>query len=131
MNPDSQAVSKLFPEVLDAMLRAGWLEGHSFVEGKGHHLVWSSDGAQRAALIKRIAQTFRLLDDDRAAIRFGVSSNGRALPGHAFPDEPAITAFWFECVDQLGIRGDADRLLVMVHIANSWAPDADTPVILG
>ena len=119
-----------YTRIMNLLLQAHWLRSYSFTDGKGYHLTWDPLGTERSFLLKRIAVTYRLQNDDRAAVIFDKIARGETLPDYArsIPLDNALARFWCECVDDLGLRGDADGLLFLVHIVMGWAPDLDTPV---
>ena len=114
-----------FEVVMDSMVRAGWLKSHIFTTGKGHHLVWTTEGGQRAVLMKEIVVSHGLDQDDRSPIAFDMLSKGERLPAArlAFEPEEILLAFWKSCVDELEVHGD--ELLVLIQIVKGWAPDRD------
>lgn len=124
----------LFTGVMDLMVQARWLRSYTFTEGKGYHLTWTEAGAERACVLKKIADTFQLESDDRAPLVFDSYAHGSPLPpGAAIKGEldQNILAYWRESVAQLTLPRDEDHLLALVHIATGWAPDVNTPLRFG
>jgi hypothetical protein len=132
MFTDSQ-MKTLFLRVMDKMLEARWLESHVFTDGKGHHLVWTPAGAERSVLLKKIAETYRLTSDDRAAYGFDILAHGESLPGFVrpIPLDDTLATYWRESVGQLGLHRDEDGLMGLVHIVIGWAPDSQPRVKFG
>jgi hypothetical protein len=126
MDPDQVRV--IFERVAYQMVLAGWLKGYGFTAGVGHDLVWRTEGAQKALLLKDLSEKFALTEDDNSPLFFHMACKGLELPvGIAFPPiEIEVSAFWLLCVGELGLEGDADGLLAMVHIVTSWGPEAET-----
>jgi len=126
MSPDEVRV--IFERVSYRMVAAGWLKGYGFTGGIGHELVWRAEGAQRALLLRDLCDKFLLTEDDNSPLYFHMACKGMNLPdGISFPSiDIEVTAFWLLCVGELGLEGDGDGLLGMVHIVNSWGPDAET-----
>jgi hypothetical protein len=127
MEPDQVRV--IFERVAYQMVLAGWLKGYGFTAGIGHDLVWRTEGAQKAILLKDVAEKFALTEDDNSPLFFHMACKGMALPeGVAFPQiDIEVSAFWLLCVSELGLEGDADGLLALVHIVTSWGPEGDKP----
>ena len=124
MNPGNEP-RQIFTRILDLMLKAGWLHHHAYTEGKGFHLAWSVKGAARASGLSRIIQGCSLDEGDKTPLVFDILAYGERLPsGFSFlgdaPDEEK--AAWREAVAELGLRGDEDGLLAMVHIVEGWKP---------
>lgn len=119
----------LLIRVMDRMLEARWLHSHIYTDGKGHHLVWTPEGSERAYSLKRIAHTYRLLDDDRAPHNFDVVTKGLRFPGFGLQSKvrPELGAYWRESVELLRLSDDFDGLLAMVHIVEVWGPDLVDP----
>ena len=124
----------LFTRVMDRMVVAGWLHRHTFTEGKGFHLTWTVSGAKRTCLLKSIAILFpRNVDADRAPVARGILAQGAHFPAVPRPTEldPELAEFWRQGVAELGLVGDPDGLLGLVHVLLTWAPDSDTPMVFG
>ena len=122
----------LFERVFEQMLKARWLYEWSFTDGKGWKLGWTAQGAQRAVLLKKMIVAFRLANDDRAPIAFGIflQREGPPIFSHWRHDDE-MAGFWRQCVQELFLQGDGDGLLTLVHIIVGWAPDLETPVKFG
>ena len=124
---------ELFTRVMDRMVEARWLKSYTFTDGKGYHLTWTEAGTERALSLKKIAESFRLIDDDRAALGFDVLAHGDSLLPFMRPyklDE-SVAGFWRESIEQVGLHGDQDGLLALVHIIIGWTPGLDTPLKFG
>src|SRR5579864_8095060 len=123
-----EEINALYENVLQKMLRAGWVHEYSFTAGKGWHIGWTLAGIEHAQLLQDIVIAYGLTDDDRAPIAFDVVAQGGTF--HAALSAPEIeepdASFWTQSVAQLGLGGD--ELLIMVQIVTGWAPDGDTPV---
>ena len=124
MSPDQVRV--IFERVAYQMVLAGWLKGYGFTAGVGHELVWRAEGAQKALLLKDLSEKFALTEEDNSPLFFHMACKGLGLPpGVAFPPIGIeVSAFWLLCVGELGLEGDADCLLAMVHVVSSWGPEA-------
>lgn len=98
----------LFLEVMDRMVEARWLQSHTFTDGKGHHLTWTSAGTERALCLKKIAETFDLSGGDDRPLAFDLVAHGESLAGTphrlAAPLDATIAAYWRESVAQLGFE---------------------------
>lgn len=125
MTPDQVRV--IFERVAYHMVVAGWLSGYCFTAGIGHQLVWQKEGAQKALLLKELSERFNLMDYDSAPLYFHMACKGMTFPhGNPFPPiEPEVSAFWLRCIDELGLEGDQDGLLGMVHLVTNWGPDME------
>ena len=126
MTPDEVRI--IFERVAYQMVVAGWLKGYGFTAGLGHQLVWRTEGAQKALLLKDVADKFSLTDSDNAPLYFNMACKGIAPPeGVAFaPIDIETTAFWLLCVEELGLDADGDGLLAMVHLVTGWGPEAES-----
>lgn len=116
------------------MVQAGWLKSHIFTTGNGHHLVWTPQGGQRAVLLKDVASSHGLDQDDRAPLCFDILCQGKSLPAGvsgAAEVDPLVAGFWQECVGELGLHGDEDGLIALIQIVDGWAPDGETEIRLG
>ncbi|MEO5916579.1 MAG: hypothetical protein ABIS50_20250 [Luteolibacter sp.] len=125
MSPDQVRV--IFERVAYRMVLAGWLKGYRFTAGIGHELIWRTEGAQNALLLKDLSEKYRLTDDDQSPLYFQMACKGMSLPdGISFPViDIEVSEFWQLCVGELGLEGDNDGLLAMVHIVTSWGPESD------
>ncbi|MES2661191.1 MAG: hypothetical protein V4689_21405 [Verrucomicrobiota bacterium] len=126
MSPDQVRV--IFERVAYHMVVAAWLNAYSFTSGVGYQLVWRTEGAQKALLLKDLGEKFGLTDDDEAPLHFHTACKGMKLPdGIVFqPIDIEVSAFWLLCINELGLEGDGDGILGMVHIVSSWGPDAES-----
>jgi hypothetical protein len=117
-----------FTRVTERLQQAGWLRWAKFTEGKGWHLVWTEEGGLKAALLKDICRRAELVDGDAVPLAFDVAAHGGGLPpGADVPD--VFFEFWRTEVDPLGLQGDEDGLICLVHMICTWAPDEGTPKI--
>lgn len=123
----------LYTRVFDQMVKARWIHHYTFTDGKGFRPAWTAAGTERAVCLKKLSETYRLLSDDRAAYGFDKLAHGERLPSFVRPIEldDAIALYWRESIEQLGLRGDQDGLLIMVHIIEGWTPGLDTPLEFG
>lgn len=130
MSPNQVRV--IFERVAYQMVLAGWLKGYGFTAGVGHELVWRKEGAQKAILLRDLGEKFSLADDDQSPLYFQMACKGIKLPqGILFPAiDIEVSAFWLLCVGELGLEGDGDGLLGMVHLVTGWGPDAETSVLV-
>jgi hypothetical protein len=126
MSPDQVRV--IFERVAYQMVLAGWLKGYSFTGGIGHELTWRTEGAQKAMLLKDLGDKYHLTEDDLSPHYFQMACKGMKLPpGIAFPPiDIEVSAFWLLCVGELGLEGDSDGMLGLVHIVTSWGPEAES-----
>lgn len=131
MSPDQVRV--IFERVAYRMVLAGWLKGYCFTAGIGHQLLWHADGAQKALLLKDLAEKFGLTDYDELPVYFHMACKGvGAPPDISFPRiDIEVSAFWLLCVSELELEEDADGLLAVVHIVTGWGPEADTSSQVG
>lgn len=129
----SEETKALFTRVMDRMVEARWLDSHTFTDGKGHHLAWSLGGGVRAIALRKITRSYRLCDQDFAAMAFDILAHGERLPANVrnVRLEDGEAACWREAVEALHLRGDEDGLMALVHIVDTWAPDAGTRVRFG
>lgn len=58
MSTPEHPLYPLFTDIMDRMLKAGWLKSYRFTDGKGFHLVWGIEGAKIA---QDLAATYRRL----------------------------------------------------------------------
>lgn len=126
MSPDQVRV--IFERVAYQLVAAGWLKGYAFTGGVGHELVWRAEGAQKALLLKDLSEKFSLMDFDNAPVFFHMACKGMSVPdGIVFPSiDIEVSAFWLLCVGELGLEGDADGMLGLVHLVTGWGPEAET-----
>lgn len=117
--------------VMELMLRAGWLRNFTFTDEKGFHLGWSGRGGKLAQSLKQIILSYGLIDDARTLLIFEKLAHGEQLPlgisikGKLDAEDALL---WREAVAELGLKGDADGLLVLCHIIDGWAPGAATKI---
>ncbi len=125
MEPDQVRV--IFERVAYQMVLAGWLKGYRFTAGIGHEVVWRTEGAQKALLLKEVAERFSLTESDNAPLDFNMACKGIKRPdGAAFPSiDIETSAFWLLCVGELNLDTDPDGMLAMVHLVTGWGPEAD------
>ena len=88
-------------------------------------------GAKRTARFSLIIKGSGLDEGDKNALIFDKVAHDEPLPeGFQYigkiPDD--LKRDWREGVAELGLRGDEDGLLAMVHIIEGWKPGPDTPV---
>ena len=126
MSPNQVRV--VFEQVAYQMVLAGWLKSYAFTAGIGHQLVWRTEGAQKAILLKDVGEKFKLTDHDQAPLYFQMACKGMRLPpGIGFPTiDLEVAAFWQLCVGELGLEADGDGMLGMVHLVTGWGPEAET-----
>lgn len=126
MSPEQVRV--IFERVAYQMVVAGWLKGYAFTAGVGHELTWRTEGAQKAMLLKDLGEKYRLAEDDLSPLYFQMACKGMSVPdGVSFPPiDIEVSAFWLLCVGELGLEGDGDGLLALIHIVTSWGPDAQS-----
>jgi hypothetical protein len=131
MSPDQVRI--IFERVAYQMVLAGWLKGYAFTAGVGHELTWRAEGAQKALLLKDLGEKYRLSEDDLSPLYFQMACKGMRLPdGVSFPViDIEVSAFWLLCVGELGLEGDGDGLLALVHIVTGWGPDAASSTQVG
>ncbi len=63
MSGDDQ-MRRNFEQVLERMLRAGWIKEFTFTEAKGFHIVWTEEGGLNAVLLKQWYKDLALGDAD-------------------------------------------------------------------
>ena len=128
MDPDQVRI--IFERVAYRMVLACWLKGYCFIGGVGHQLVWRTEGAQKALLLKDLSERFGLVDFDELPVLFHMACKGMETPPDiSFPPiEIEVSAFWLLCVSELDLENDGDGLLAMVHIVTGWGPEADTSI---
>lgn len=126
MSPDQVRV--IFERVAYQMVVAGWLKRYAFTAGVGHELTWRTEGAQKAILLKDLGEKYHLTEDDLSSLYFQMACKGMPLPeGVSFPPiDIEVSAFWLLCVGELGLEGDGDGLLALIHIVTSWGADAES-----
>jgi hypothetical protein len=114
---DPTEMRRLFDLVLDRMVEAGWLVSYTFTEGKGYWRNWSEAGWDRIARLRRIVEAHTLTNDDRSPVAFYELAKGRSFPDAtlAMKLDPDVLAYFAESVDQLGLAGE-DELLVLVQV---------------
>lgn len=130
----SEEMAALYTRVLDRMVGAGWLHRYTFTEGSGYRLAWTLDGGTKAIRLAGIIDAMGLEDGDRNAALFDKFAHGERLPDGFgilgdIPD--AVTRDWREAVGEIGVRGDEDGLLILVHIVKRHEPGLETPVEFG
>jgi hypothetical protein len=129
---NNDQMRQLFTQVMNAMVRAGWLLRFTYTDGKGFHLDWSAPGAQRVILLERIISAYGLANDDRAPMAFYKLTQGEGLPdgiSAVVEVEAEVLVFWRQCIEELGLGTEGDGLQVLVHIINGWAPNDKTPIV--
>lgn len=126
MSPDQVRV--IFERVAYQMVVAGWLKRYAFTAGVGHELTWRTEGAQKAMLLRDLGEKYHLAEDDLSPLYFQMACKGMSLPaGVSFPPiDIEVSAFWLLCVGELGLEGDGDGLLALVHIVTSWGVNAES-----
>ena len=127
-------IERVFEKVLDRAMLAGWVRYYTNTEGKGIHVKWTVEGAERSVTLKMIVNTFRLMDSDLATVGFDKLAHGETPPdGWTTTGEvdAEILRYFAESVDQLGFHDCEDELLVMVHLVNGWAPEGFSPIEFG
>ena len=122
---------ELFTRVFDQMVKARWIHHYTFTDGKGFRPAWTVLGAQRTAKFILIIKGCGLDEGDKNAFIFDKVAHDEPLPKEfqfvgKVPDD--MKRDWREGVAELGLRGDEDGLLAMVHIIEGWKPGPDTPV---
>ncbi|HEV2668123.1 MAG TPA: hypothetical protein VG324_24620, partial [Blastocatellia bacterium] len=118
-----EQMDSLFRSVLDKMVQSRWLDRYVWTEGRGYHLVWTAAGGQKSRAMKVVIAEAGLLDDDRSPHAFDVLAHGEALldPPVWVGEMDSESAFlWRILIAELGLRGDADGLLALVHIVHAW-----------
>ncbi len=124
----------LFTRIFDQMVKARWIHHYTFTEGKGIRPAWTAIGVARATRFSFIIKGCGLDEGDKNALIFDMVVHSECLPdGFRFiGDVPEdVARDWREGIAELGLRGDEDGLLAMVHIIEGWKPDLDTPVEFG
>jgi len=134
--PTDAEMRAQFERVMERMVAAGWLQNFTYTEGKGFHLGWKAEGAQRAILLRQIHGAFRLYENNGAGIiLFYKFAQGQSLGADS---SPALEGFWrrqaakevtefcLECCKELSLSEEED-FLVLIHIILEWAPDGGTP----
>ena len=126
MSPDQVRI--IFERVAYKMVLAGWLNSYTFAAGIGHQLVWRADGAQKALLLKDLSEKFSLAKYDELPLFFHMACKGMNTPADVPmpPVDIEVSAFWLLCISELGLDGDGDGQLALVHLVTSWGPEADT-----
>lgn len=124
-NPD-----RVLVDVMDSMVRAGWLQSYRSSESNHWQMVWTVNGARRARLLKIICLSHGLGDSERTAIQFDALCHGETPSPNMEPaDVNELTAsFWRESVAELGFKGDETRLLGMARVVIAWAPSSDSVI---
>ena len=123
---------ELWTDILERMLRAGWVHRFAHSVKRGWHVEWTPLGLQRIALLGDLVDALKLCDDDRGALAFDTMARGGSLRSVTFvgPRDATVDAFWRQSVDALGISGDVDRLLVFAHVAKTYSPSSEKDVIV-
>ena len=124
----------LFTRVFDRMVEAGWIHHYTFTTGKGFRPAWTVTGTARASRFSFIIKGCGLDEGDKSALIFDKLAHGERLPdgfsvAGDIPED--VTRDWRDGVAELGLRGDEDGLLGMVHIILGWQPDSETPIEVG
>ena len=111
----------LFERVLQAMLKAGWLQSFIFTEGMGWRLVWFPEGKGKAEWLKLVVVDNDLSSDDRAPISFDILAHGGSLGVDVIGELETDTANrWCRLIDELGLHKESDALLVLAQIVMGW-----------
>lgn len=134
------------------MVLKHWLRSYIRTDGKGYHLIWYEDGAQAAIWLKLWDRRLALDADDNCPVLLaeiargsrpivsGVAKNLNALMTAllaekllaergrcAWTDRGAVFFNTFAgLLDDLGLLGTQDDLVVLFSIARGWAPDGVT-----
>jgi hypothetical protein len=83
---DHSATDKLFADVFERMLKAGWLESFTFTDGKGWHLTWGTDGGSLAVSLKRWIDLLGLDQADERPVLAYVIASGLGLHPDSSPE---------------------------------------------
>jgi len=155
---------RLHEDLFDRMLAAGWVKKHTFTQGKGWHVGWTTKGANEALYLKTLRHDLDLgAADERPVIAsilaHGVTpdprSNAETINAALRPFLRAGLLFrgvfvhgkycevsWTKAgeefcarlcglLDELKIEmADEDRLMALFSIAEGWAPDVDTKIVI-
>lgn len=118
-------IRSIFERVAHRMVHAGWLESYGYSVGGGNELVWRTEGAQKAFLLKDLVERFGLSEKGSRVLCFDMACRGLALPsGVSFSDiDIEVSAFWLLCVSELAIENESESLIGMVKIVTTWSPD--------
>ena len=124
-------IMAIFTRILDRMVRIRWLHHYTFTDQEGFDLAWTHLGATEARLLGIIIKLYRLDEEDEGPMRFDRLAHDKGPVGDmtspALIDED-MKQWWREGVAELGVRGDDDALLSMVHLIRNWKPDSETSV---
>lgn len=123
--PTDIEIKRIYNELLDSMALAGWLKNYTVTDGKGYHLTWTEVGASKLTFLKLIAEKLSLDEDDDATFSLDSIVHNGALPNEkkSLNLNPDIASAWRDCVSELKVQGDKDKLYVMIQIAINLAPN--------
>ena len=125
-------VHRWHEEIFTRMAKAGWVESFVYTEGRGWFLTWTVAGAGQAQVLKALSEKMGLHGNDVAAVAFDAVARDQPLPegvtGTTGVIHPLVKAAWCEAVDQLGLAGNEDGLLILMHLVAGYAPNHTTPI---
>ena len=106
-------------KVFGLMLDARWLHSLTFIEAEGWRLIWTTGGSQRAMLLKAMAKSYDLWDDDHAPLAFTILAQSGNFAGVAPIAHPEVLTFWRDCCAEIGLTPDFDLCLAFVQIISA------------
>jgi hypothetical protein len=125
-------VHRWHEELFSRMAKAGWVESFAYSEGKGWFVTWTVAGAGQAQVLHALSERMGLRNHDLAPLAFDAFVRDEPIPKglavEVAPLHPVVKQGWCEAIDQLGLRGDEDGLLILMHLLATYAPDHTTPV---
>ena len=125
---NAKQLHTLHEKIFGQMQKAGWLHEFFFCEENGWRPIWTMLGAQRAALLKVVIDSERLLESDRGPVAFTVFALGGSFAGNCPEKNPGKVKFWRQCCEEIGLTAIAGDCLVFARIILNWVPGEKAPV---
>ena len=125
-------VHRWHDDIFTRMAKAGWVESFAYTEGKGWFVTWTVTGMGQAKVLKALSEQLGLRTHDLAPLAFDAFTRDLPLPEGLNVQigeiHPMVKEAWREAVDQIGLAGNEDGLLILMHLVSGYAPDENTRI---